>query len=345
MSDLNDDILLIKGAEIDQLLKGQEHAVLDAVKKAYQAHAKGMTDMPPNCYLRFPNMEKERIIAKAAYLGGDFHTAGLKWIASFPNNLSKGIERASATLILNSPETGRPTSIMESSIISAKRTAASAALAAQVMYPKDDPNAVGLVGCGLINYETLRFLLAVYPSISDIHLLDLSPERAEQFKAKALGLKDNLNVHVQNDFAALLANAPIISFGTTAIKPFVTSLKGHLPNAVILHVSLRDIVPAVILNGADNVVDDIDQVCSNKTSLHLAEMEAGNRDFIRTAIGDIFNGDAAEYDETKPVGIFSPFGLGILDMALAYLVDQLARENQVGTNIGGFLPAPWTERD
>ena len=132
---MQENILLLKGSEIDDLFRGEEAAILAAVKAAYQAHAKGLDHMPPNSYLRFPGMEKERIIAKAAYLGGDFHTAGLKWIASFPNNLSKGIERASATLILNSPETGRPTAIMESSIISAKRTAASAALAAQVQMP------------------------------------------------------------------------------------------------------------------------------------------------------------------------------------------------------------------
>jgi len=113
----NDSLLLLKGQEIDQLFKNREQEILASIKSAYQTHAKGDTDMPPNSYLRFPGMEKERIIAKAAYLGGDFQTAGLKWIASFPNNLSKGIERASATLILNSPETGRPTAILESSII------------------------------------------------------------------------------------------------------------------------------------------------------------------------------------------------------------------------------------
>jgi len=340
---MQENILLLKGSEIDDLFRGQEAAILDTVKAAYQAHAKGLDDMPTNSYLRFPGMEKERIIAKAAYLGGDFHTAGIKWIASFPNNLSKGIERASATLILNSPETGRPTAIMESSIISAKRTAASAALAAQVMYPKDDPSAVGLVGCGLINYETLRFLFAVYPSISAVHLLDLSKERAEQFKAKVLTLKSDVTVHIEGDFKALLANAPIIAFGTTAVKPFVSNVEGHLPDAVILHTSLRDLTEDVILP-ADNVVDDIDQVCSNNTSLHLAEQQSGSRDFIRTSIGDIFNGDAAPFNPDKKLHIYSPFGLGILDMALAHLLQKLAVEQGAGTQIGGFLPAPWTER-
>jgi ornithine cyclodeaminase len=318
---------------------------MKVVGQAYQAHAKGNTIMPPNGYLRFPNMEKERIIAKAAYLGGEhFNEAGLKWIASFPGNLSKGIERASATLILNSAETGRPTAVFESSIISAKRTAASAALAAQLMSKDANPKAIGIVGCGLINFETLRFLLHVFPSVEDLHLLDLSEERANQFKNKALQLKSSLEVHIQHDLQALLSTCKVIAYGTTAVKPFTDSVEGHLPDLVILHTSLRDLTENVI-RLADNVVDDIDQVCSNKTSLHLTEIEEGNRDFIRTTIGDILNGDAEKYDSNNDLHIFSPFGLGILDLAVGYLVNALAIEQGVGMTIEGFLPKPWMERD
>ena len=317
---------------------------MEVVGQAYQAHAKGYSIMPPNGYLRFPDMEKERIIAKAAYLGGEhFYEAGIKWIASFPNNLSKGIERASATLILNSAETGRPTAIFESSIISAKRTAASAALAAKVMSKDKNPKAIGLVGCGLINFETLRFLLHVFPNVEDLYLLDLSEERANQFKNKALELKGSLNVITKNTLQNLLANCKVIAYGTTAVKPFTDSTEGHLPDAVILHTSLRDLTENVIV-GADNVVDDIEQVCSNKTSLHLSEIKMGNRDFIRTTIGDILNGDAEPMDSNKNLRIFSPFGLGILDLAVGYLVKKLATEKGAGMTIEGFLPKPWTER-
>ena len=339
----SDTLLLLKGTDIITLLNQQEAAILKAVQRAYQAHARGLTTMPADSYLRFPGMEKERIISKVAYLGGDFEVAGIKWIASFPSNLAKGMERASATLILNSIETGRPLAIMESSVISAKRTAASAALGARQLWPHETLTAVGMVGCGLINHETLRFLLAVFPTIETVHLYDLSADRAAQFCTKAQSLKPELHCQVEDGFPALLERASVISLATTAVTPHTASLAGHREHAVMLHVSLRDFTADVILQ-ADNVVDDIDKASSNNTSVHLAEQQAGHRAFIRTTIGDILNGAAPRRDLSKPFAIYSPFGLGILDLAVADLVYQLARAQQAGTAIENFLPPSWLER-
>lgn len=111
----------------------------------------------------------------------------------------------------------------------------------------------------------------------------------------------------------------------------------------MLHVSLRDFTADLILP-ADNVVDDMDKVCSNNTSVHLAEQHVGNRDFIRTTIGDILNGNAPPRDFSKPFAIYSPFGLGILDLAVADLARCLAQAQHVGTTIEGFLSKSWLER-
>lgn len=342
--DLNlDSLLLLTGNEIDKLLHNRDKDILAIVQQAYQAHERGNTIMPPNAYLRFLNKEKERIIAKPAYLGEDFEVAGIKWIASFPENLAKNLERASATLVLNSVETGRPIAILESSIISAKRTAASAALAAQHLWAWDTVETVGLVGCGLINFETLRFLLSVYPDIKNVILHDLIPERAEIFKQKVLQLNPQLNIRLTNELNEVLKKSLIISLATTAVNPHISSLSGCQNHAVILHISLRDLMPQVILN-AYNVVDDIEQVCSNKTSLNLAEQQVGHRKFIRSTIGEILNGKRPKDNFENSVSIFSPFGLGILDMAVAKLVSTFAQKQHLGTVIPDFLPKSWLER-
>ena len=166
----NSDLVILNGDETLSLIEGREPEIVEVVEKAYEAHARGESMLPHSTFLRFPE-ERNRIIALPAYLGDSFALAGMKWISSFPGNLERGMERASAVVILNSTETGRPQAIIEGSIISAKRTAASAALAARCLH--DGPAACGgIIGCGLIAFEVARFILATLPSLESFLIFD-----------------------------------------------------------------------------------------------------------------------------------------------------------------------------
>jgi N-[(2S)-2-amino-2-carboxyethyl]-L-glutamate dehydrogenase len=338
-----DDILLLKGNQISSLFEKRDREILNYVKLAYQIHAKGDSCLPHSSFVRFPNNEKDRIIALPGYIGGEIDTAGIKWIASFPGNLRLGMERASATLILNSTQTGHTKAIMESSIISAKRTAASAAIGAEQLKGDRQTQVLGLIGTGLINFEIVRFLLNTCPEIEKILVFDLSIDRAEQFKLKCQELSSKLNIEIVNESTSVFANSHLISFATTATVPHVKDLSMCKLDPVILHISLRDLAPEIIL-AADNVVDDIDHASRAQTSVHLAELATGNRDFIRTTIGDILNGDAPARSPERGMAIYSPFGLGVLDLALGELAYKLAIEQNLGETIESFLPASWLER-
>jgi 2,3-diaminopropionate biosynthesis protein SbnB len=333
------DILILCGADILELLTSQEAAMVDVIAKAYCAHGKRQSSLPHSTFLTFPDHPANRIIALTAYLGGEFNTAGVKWIASFPENTRGGMDRASAVLILNSTESGRPKAIMESSIISARRTAASAALAARLLM-RETPPVAGLIGCGLINFEILRFLRAVCPEIRQVLLFDLNPQAAEGFRDRCAAEYPELRPRIMDERDEVLRNASLISFATTAGKPHVRSLEMCVPGAVVLHVSLRDLSPEVIL-ACDNVVDDPDHVCKAQTSIHLAEQQAGNRQFIRCNLADILNGTARPRKDTSSIVVFSPFGIGILDIAVGELVLQLARQKGQGQVLRSFLPEPW----
>jgi N-[(2S)-2-amino-2-carboxyethyl]-L-glutamate dehydrogenase len=337
-----DDILLLKGNEISNLFHDRDREILAAVRLAYQIHAKGDSCLPHSSFLRFPNNDKDRIIALPAYVGGEIDTAGIKWIASFPGNLAVGMERASATLILNSTQTGHTKAIMESSIISAKRTAASAAISAEQLKGDRQLTTLGLIGTGLINFEIVRFMLNTCPEIETVLIYDLSRDRAEQFKRKCQELSGKIEIDVVSESTPIFEKSSVISFATTATKPHVDDLSMCKQDPIILHISLRDLSPEIIL-GADNIVDDVDHAVRAQTSLHLAELQTGNRDFIRTTLGDILNGVAPARQDRK-LSIFSPFGLGVLDLALGQLAYKLAIEQNMGETIESFLPAAWLER-
>ena len=340
----NSEMMILKGSEIASLLNGQEKTLIEIVERAYKAHAQGASSLPHSTFLRFPEDEANRIIALPAYLGQEFGVAGMKWVSSFPGNLNQGVDRASAVVILNSPHTGRPEALIEGSIISAKRTAASAALAAKVFHQGRQNICAGIIGTGLINFEVVKSLMAVYPDLQTLVVYDLDEARAVQFKNKCLDTFEQLEICVERDINHVLKKCSLISFATTATQPYVTDLSSCPPETTILHVSLRDLSPQVIL-ACDNVADDISHVCRAGTSLHLAEQLVGHRDFIRGTLADILLGQSPVRKNDGSTVVFSPFGLGVLDLAVSKHVSELALQRGMGTVIDGFLPASWIERN
>src|SRR5215471_13044689 len=178
------DLVVLGAADVNAALEGRERAVIDAVRDAYLRHRDGRTDLPHSVFLRFGDGRPDRIIALPARIDDDDPVAGIKWISSFPGNVRRGMARASALLVLNSTDTGRPTAVMESSIVSAQRTAASAALAAREVHPVDGETTLGVIGCGLINFEIVRFVCSIAPRLDTLLLYDLDADRARTFAAR-----------------------------------------------------------------------------------------------------------------------------------------------------------------
>jgi len=334
------DIAILRGSEVRAVLAGRELELIQAVRIAYETHGDGDSSLPHSTFLPFPGQPRDRIIALPAYLGGACRIAGVKWVSSFPDNLHLGVDRASAVVILNSPHTGRPEAVLEGSVISAKRTAASAALAAQCLLSGSKVGRVGMIGCGLINFEIARFLLAVFPEAETFVLFDKDEARAKQFENKKIF--DGVGVEIAKDVKAVLRNCPLISIATTALTPHIGEFRECPRESAILHISLRDLTPEVILS-CDNVVDDIDHVCRAQTSVHLAEQLVGHRKFIRCTLADILRGRAPARNGSETFSVFSPFGLGVLDLAVGKLVRDLALQQGLETVIGSFLPGPWAE--
>jgi 2,3-diaminopropionate biosynthesis protein SbnB len=328
-------MLILGNSVVRQVLDGQEKNVLAAVRRAYTHHALGETALPHSVFLRFPDNARDRVIALPAYLGGEEPVTGVKWIASFPGNLELGLERASAAIILNAPRTGQPECLLEGSTISARRTAASAALAAVTLPGTEPATGVSLIGCGVINAEVLRFLTVTHPELREVTVFDLDDRRAAAF-AERCRVELGLSARVAALPEEALAAHRLVSFATTAGEPYV-GLEACRPGTLVLHVSLRDVQVDSVL-AAVNVVDDPDHVCRAGTSLHLAEQRVGDRGFIRTTLGELLLRGTPEPRDPDRVTLFSPFGLGVLDLAVADLVQRGARDAGLGVALPDFLP-------
>jgi N-[(2S)-2-amino-2-carboxyethyl]-L-glutamate dehydrogenase len=314
---------VISGAQVQGALQGQEKEIVELVEATYRLHGVGDSVNPPSYFLRFPDRPSARIIALPASIGGQTRVDGLKWISSFPENVAAGIPRASAVLILNDHDTGYPFACLESSIISATRTAASAALAADwLSRGRSRPTRIGFIGVGLIARYIHTFLAGTGWSFDQIGVHDLSADSAAGFRGYLEQSGTAGPVTVYDSAEELIRSSDLVVFATVAAQPHISDLSWFAHNPVVLHISLRDLAPQILL-ASTNVVDDVEHCLKANTSPHLAEQLTGNRDFLLGTLDEVMAGRVS-VPAGRPV-IFSPFGLGVLDLAVGkYVYDKVA---------------------
>ncbi|MFD7662745.1 2,3-diaminopropionate biosynthesis protein SbnB [Streptomyces sp. NPDC059788] len=328
---------VISGAQVQSALRGREQQVVQLVEDTYRLHGDGGTSNPPSYFLRFTDRPDSRIIALPASIGGQAPVDGLKWISSFPRNVAAGLPRASAVLILNDHATGYPYACLESSIISATRTAASAAAAAdRLSRGRPRPRRAGFFGTGLIARYIHTFLAATGWEFDTIGLYDVSADSAAGFGRYLEASRTDperrpataaTRVTVHTDPEELIRASDLVVFATVAARPHVADPAWFAHHPLVLHISLRDLAPEILLDAA-NIVDDVDHCLKADTSPHLAEQLTGNRDFLDGTLADVLAGRVVVPGDRTVV--FSPFGLGVLDLAVgAFVHDAVARSGDL----------------
>ena len=299
---------VISGAQVQTALQGEEKEIVELVEATYRLHGAGDSVNPPSYFLRFPDRPSSRIIALPASIGGPSRVDGLKWISSFPGNVAAGVPRASAVLILNDHDTGYPFACLEASIISATRTAASAGLAADwLSRSRPRPTRIGFVGAGLIARYIHTFLAGTGWSFDELGVHDVSADSAAGFRGYLEQSGTAGQVRVYDSAEGLIRSSDLVVFATVAAQPHVKEVSWFDHNPLVLHVSLRDLAPQILL-GSTNVVDDVEHCLKANTSPHLVEQLTGNRDFLAGTLNDVMAGRVS-VPADRPV-IFSPVRLG-----------------------------------
>ncbi len=324
---------VISGAHIKHVLNRDLAACIPCIADAYLAHHDGASVNPDSYFLRFPDNPRNRIIALPASLKANTNVAGIKWIASFPGNVEKQIPRASAVLVLNDQQTGYPFALLEAAQISAARTAASAVLGARWLNGQQrHASSISFIGAGVIARHILDMFIADGWVFDALVVHDTDP-----------GSANNLAAHAtQHQIRSVKADATlpqaletqIVVFATNAGTPYVLPPQQFSAEQIVLNISLRDIAPELIL-AADNYFDDVDHCMKADTSPHLAEKMAGNRDFATGTLAQLMRGEV-QINANKPK-IFSPFGMGILDLALGKQIHDVALSSGLTLAVPNFF--------
>lgn len=329
------EFTVITGSDAREHLDAARPECADVVRRAYLVHAAGDSSLPHSSFLRFPGRASDRIIALPGYLGGEFDVAGIKWIASVPGNKNHGLPRASAVLLLNDPATGFAYACMESSLISATRTAGSAVLAAEALTGGRTARRIGFVGTGLIADHVRRFVADLSWDVGGYRLFDTDPAAAHRFAERLPGS----DVVVADKVSEAFEDCDLVVLATVAGSPHLhdPDLLAHRPT--VLHLSLRDLSEDLVL-GVQNFTDDIDHVMRERTSLHLAQQRVGHRDFVAGTLADVLSGTVSR--DPERAAVFSPFGLGVLDLAVGSWLAERVRAAGAGQSVADFSPeAGW----
>ena len=142
------------------------------------------------------------------------------------------------------------------------------------------PARVGFFGVGLIARYIHTFLAATGWSFEEIGLHDVSADSVAGFRGylEQSGTRGRITAHESAEH--LIRSSDLVVFATTATRPHVTDPAWFEHDPVVLHVSLRDLAPEILL-ASTNIVDDVEHPPGKAdTSPHLAEQLTGNRDFL-----------------------------------------------------------------
>lgn len=231
-------------------------------------------------------------------------------------------------LILNDPATGYAVACLEASRISAMRTAASAVLGARWMNRHQrHVGRMAFVGAGFIARTILDMFVSDGWTMGTVNVFDQHEDSMRALVEHA-ARSHHLNCEAADLPGCLQAD--VVVFATTAPSPYVLEPLFR-PGQVLLNISLRDLGPEVIAQ-ANNILDDVEHCLKAQTSPDLAVEHYQDRSFITGTLAQLINGQI-ELAPDRPA-IFSPFGLGVLDLALGQRLYRQALAE------GSALPVP-----
>lgn len=323
----NGNILIIDGSTVKEFLSFND--VKKIIRQTYLLHEEGKTVLPHSIFLR-PDSQN-RIIGLPATVGGDINVSGIKWVSSYPDNYLQGIPRASSMIILNDAQTGYPLCCINGTFINLLRTSCSAFLVAEKFFQEKTVKSLGIVGTGAIAscfIDCIKYFGTI--SVNEIKVYDKKVQQSEKFIQE----KKLLKASITNSVEQLIKECDAILFATTADEPYIFDTMPFKHNPLVLNISLRDLDAEIILQ-SNNIVDDADHVNRENTSIHLAIKKSGDLTFINGSIAEYFQ-NKIQFDINKPT-ILSPFGLGILDVAIGKYIYDLALQQDKGIVINNFL--------
>src|SRR5262245_4154036 len=264
---------------------------------------------------------------------------GIKWVAGFPENRSRGLPAIHAVVVLSDPMTGAPRAILDGGPITAERTAAGSGVAldrfgpigAAAMGAADHQARVTIIGAGVQGHSHLEVIGNVLPGAS-LTIVDRHPERAATLAAAADATPGIAAVSTATEPREATQDADLVitadSFTDPAQRqPMVGSWLG--PDALIVAVDYATFVAASLARDAALFVVD-------ERGQFLANRDAGNFDGYPDPTATL--GEAILQGIPRPPSgrvVVTHLGVGLADVVFGDAIVARAEAAGLGTLLPG----------
>jgi len=321
-----EEILILTQSEVKSCLSMKE--AIDAVRVAYSAFAKGRVQMPSVQHLDVHKHSGE-VDVKSGFVE-DFGLIGTKIASGFYENLKKGFPPGIAVIVLLDLETSMPVAIMDGTHITAYRTGAAGAVAAQVLARKNSRN-VGILGAGTQGRMQLLALQEIF-DIQNVRIWDIERSLADRY-AKEM----SVSVQVVDTPEQVVPDADILVTATPSRKALIGADAIHEG----IHINAigadgpgkQELDPVIMTRASKIVVDSLAQCRRIGEIQHALGKGLIKEESVYAEIGEIINGEKAGRESANEITLFDSTGLSAQDIAAAKIVFDVAIEKNLGKRV------------
>jgi ornithine cyclodeaminase/alanine dehydrogenase-like protein (mu-crystallin family) len=315
--------LVLSRRDVERLLTPE--VCLSAVEDAFRAYGEGR--LPAPGILGMHGREGSFHV-KAGFLSAERPYFAAKLNANFPGNGSRhGLPTIQGLVVLFDAANGAPLAAMDSTSITALRTAAATAVAAKYL-ARERCETLLLCGCGGQAHAQLAALLQVRPP-ARIYVYDQDSQKARSF-AGALEAELPFDAAPVTDLAAAVRASDLVVTCTTARRYFIADemvRPGTFIAAVGADSETKQEIDPRLMARATVVTDLTSQAATMGDLHHAIEARMMKREDVHAELGEVLARHKPGRSTADEIIVFDSTGTGLQDAAAAIAAYRRAQED------------------
>lgn len=265
--------------------------------------------------------------AMPAYIGYQ-DNAGIKWVGGLLGHRKEaGLPFICGMILLADPKLGIFRAVMDGKYITNLRTGAQTAISLKYIFKDKKDIRLGLYGAGMQGHTQTLAIAEVF-DIAEVRVYDVYRPAAEKYAEDMKNVVKGKIVICDSPEEAADADALITV--TQAHEPFLTADMVKPGTVVFPMGSYKEVTDELILNCDEIYVDHMGQALHRGALRDLALAGKITEKDVTATIGELVNGSVAIDNVAEKKILCLPIGTGAMDVALAYIAYERAKERHIG---------------